>query len=201
MNLSPNPNQRLPTMTKLLTALLLSALSASSFAATDSFAIDPTHTAARFEYNHLGFSNQTHRFDKTSGKITLDRAAKTASVDVVIDAKSVNTGYDVFNGHIQAEDFFSTAAHPTISFKSTRVTFEGDQPVSVEGNLTLKGVTKPVTLTVTNFTLKQHPMMKKDAIGANAVARIKRSDFGMGKLVPYVSDEVSLSFSVEAVKE
>ncbi|GAB2880254.1 YceI family protein [Uliginosibacterium flavum] len=188
-------------MKKLLTALVFTAVSASSFAAADSFAIDPTHTAARFEYNHLGFSNQEHRFDKTSGKITLDRTAKTASVDVVIDAKSVNTGYEVFNGHIQGEDFFSTAAHPTISFKSTSVKFEGDKPVSVEGNLTLKGVTKPVTLTLTHFTLQQHPMMKKDAIGANAVAKIKRSDFGMGKLAPYVSDDVSLSFSVEAIKE
>lgn len=188
-------------MKKTLATLLLSAISASSFAAADSYAIDPTHTAPRFEYNHFGYSNQQHRFDKTSGKITLDRAARSGSVDVVIDAKSVNTGYEVFNGHIQGEDFFDTAKHPSISFKSTAVKFEGDKPVSVDGNLTIKGVTRPVTLTLTHFTLQAHPMLKKDAIGANAVAKIKRSDFNMGKYAPYVSDEVTLSIAVEAIKE
>ncbi|WP_173894003.1 YceI family protein [Uliginosibacterium sp. TH139] len=188
-------------MKKIIAAFALTAVSATSFAAPESFAIDPTHTAPRFEYNHFGYSNQQHRFDKTSGKITLDRAAKTGAVDVVIDAKSVNTGYEVFNGHIQGEDFFDSTKYPSISFKSTAVKFEGDKPASIEGNLTMKGITKPVTLTVTNFTLAPHPMMKKDTIGANAVATLKRSDFNMGKYAPYVSDEVTLSISVEAIKE
>lgn len=188
-------------MKKLISALVLSAFSAASFAAPESFAIDSTHTAPRFEYNHFGLSLQQHRFDKTSGKITLDRAAKTGSVEVAIDAKSVNTGFEVFNGHLQGEDFFDTAKHPGISFKSTAVKFEGDKPVSIDGNLTIKGVTRPVTLSVTHFVVQQHPMLKKDAIGANAVAKIKRSEFNMGKYAPYVSDEVTLSIAVEAVKE
>lgn len=188
-------------MKKLAFALAMASLSSAAFAAPETFAIDPTHTAPRFEYNHFGYSQQQHRFDKTSGKLVLDRAAKTGSVEVVIDAKSVNTGYEVFNSHLQGEDFFSTEKHPTISFKSTGVKFEGDKPVSVDGHLTIKGVTKPVTLSLTSFTLQPHPMMKKDAIGANATAKIKRSDFNMGKYAPHVSDEVVLAIAVEAIKE
>ena len=179
----------------------LSAFSAAAIAAPETFNIDPGHTAPRFEYSHFGYSNQMHRFDKTSGKIVLDRAAKTGSVDVTIDAKSVNTGYPLFNGHIQGEDFFSTEKFQTITFKSTAVKFDGDKPVAVDGNLTIKGVTKPVTLTVTSFHMMPHPMLKKDAIGANASAKLKRSEFNMGKNVPYVSDEVTLSIAVEAIKE
>ncbi|MCX7156213.1 MAG: YceI family protein [Rhodocyclales bacterium] len=179
----------------------LSAFTAAAIAAPETFNIDPTHTAPRFEYTHLGYSNQMHRFDKTSGKIVLDRAAHTGSVDVTIDAKSVNTGYALFNGHIQGEDFFSTEKYPTITFKSTAVKFDGDKPVAVDGNLTIKGVTKPVTLTVTSFQSMPHPMLKKDAIGANASAKLKRSEFNMGKNVPYVGDEVTLTIAVEAIKE
>jgi polyisoprenoid-binding protein YceI len=113
----------------------------------------------------------------------------------------VNTGYALFNQHLQGEDFFDTAKYPAITFKSTKVKFEGDKPVAVEGNLTIKGVTKPVTLTVTSFHSMPHPMLKKDAIGANATAKVKRSEFNMGKNVPYVSDEVTLTIAVEAIKE
>ena len=118
-----------------------------------------------------------------------------------IDTTSVNTGYALFNQHIQAEDYFDTARYPAITFKSTKVKFEGDKPVAVEGNLTIKGVTRPVTLTVTSFHSMPHPMLKKDAIGANATTKVKRSEFNMGKNVPYVSDEVSLTIAVEAIKE
>ena len=188
-------------MKKLALVAALYAFSAAALAAPETYNVEPTHTYPRFEYSHFGYSNQQQRFDKTSGKIVLDRAAKTGSVDVTIDATSVNTGYALFNGHIQAEDFFNTAKYPTITFKSTGVKFEGDKPVAIDGNLTIKGVTKPVTLTVTSFHSMAHPMLKKDAIGANAVTKVKRSEFKMGKNVPYVSDEVSLTIAVEAIKE
>ena len=90
------------------------------------------------------------RFNKTTGNIILDKEAKTGAVDIVIDTQSVDTGYGTFDEHIQGEDFLDTAKYPTATFKSTKVVFEGDKPVKVEGNLTLKGVTKPVTLTVTS---------------------------------------------------
>ena len=182
-------------------ALGLSTLAANALAAPETFAIDPGHTLPRFEYSHFGYSTQVHRFDKTSGRITIDRAARTGSVDVTIDAKSVNTGFALFNQHIQGEDFLATEAHPTITFKSTAVRFEGDKPVAVEGNLTLKGVTRPVTLTVTAFHAGDHPMMKKPAIGADATTVIKRTDFNMGKYAPMVGDEVTLGISIEALAQ
>jgi len=185
----------------VVVASTLSAFTAAAIAAPETFTIDATHTAPRFEYSHLGYSNQQHRFDKTSGKIVLDRAAKTGSVDVTIDAKSVNTGLALFNQVIQGEDYFDTARYPTIIFSSTRVRFDGDKPVSVDGNLTIKGVTRPVTLSISSFHAMPNPFVKKDAIGANAIARIKRSEFNMGKFAPAVSDEVTLSIAVEAIKE
>jgi polyisoprenoid-binding protein YceI len=188
-------------MKKLVLVAALSAFSAAGFAAPETFNVEQTHTYPRFEYSHFGYSNQQQRFDKTSGKIVIDRAAKTGSVDVSIDTTSVNTGYALFNQHIQAEDYFDTARYPAITFKSTKVKFEGDKPVAVEGNLTIKGVTKPVTLTVSSFHSMPHPMLKKDAIGANATTKVKRSEFNMGKNVPYVSDEVTLTIAVEAIKE
>jgi polyisoprenoid-binding protein YceI len=121
-------------------------------------------------------------------------------VDLVIDAKSVDTGSELFNGHIQGADFLDTADFPTATFKSTAVKFDGDAPVSIDGVLTVKGVSKPVTLTVTSF--KHGPnMQKKDQIGANATTTLKRSDFKMDKYVPLVSDEVTVTVAIEAAAQ
>lgn len=188
-------------MNKLIASAIIVLMSSAAYAAPETYVIDTTHTKPRFEYNHLGFSTQLSRFDTTSGTITLDRTAKTGAVDVTIDAKSVNTGYALFNEHIQAEDFFDTQKYPVITFKSDRMKFDGDKPVAVDGNLTVKGITKPVTLTITSFKCMPHPMLKKDACGANATATVKRSEFNMGKHVPYVSDEVTLTIPVESVKQ
>ncbi|MBN9695119.1 MAG: polyisoprenoid-binding protein [Zoogloea sp.] len=187
-------------MKKLVTLAIAATLSTAAFAAPETYTIEGTHTFPRFEYSHFGYSTQLSRFDKTTGTITLDKAAKTGAVDVTIDATSVNTGYPLFNQHIQGEDFFDTAKYPTITYKSTKVNFDGDKPTSIEGNLTVKGVTKPVTLTVTSFHCMPHPMLKKDACGANATATIKRSEFNAGKYAPYVGDEVKLTIAVEAYK-
>lgn len=188
-------------MNKLIASAVIVLMSSAAYAAPETYVIDTTHTKPRFEYNHLGFSTQLSRFDTTSGTITLDRTAKTGAVDVTIDAKSVNTGYALFNEHIQAEDFFDTQKYPVITFKSNRMKFDGDRPVAVDGNLTVKGITKPVTLAITSFKCMPHPMLKKDACGANATATVKRSEFNMGKHVPYVSDEVVLTIPVESVKQ
>ncbi|TWI67651.1 polyisoprenoid-binding protein YceI [Pseudoduganella lurida] len=191
-------------MKKLITLALAAGLSlsaAAAFAAPETYVLDDSHTFSRFAYSHLGFSTQESRFDSTKGKITIDRAAKTGSTEITIDTKSVNTGSTIFNSHIQGEDFLDTAKYPTITFKSTRFTFSGDTLASVDGNLTIKGVTKPVTLKVTSFKCAPHPMAKKDACGANATTVIKRTEFNAGKYAPSVSDEVTLTFAVEAVKE
>jgi polyisoprenoid-binding protein YceI len=188
-------------MKKLLAFIATAGISMAAVAAPETYVIDGTHTFPRFEYSHFGFSNQVSRFDTTSGKIVLDRAAKSGSVNVVIDAKSVNTGYSVFNGHIQGEDYFNTEKYPTITYKSTKLNFDGDKLASVDGNLTIKGITKPVALTVTSFHCMPHPMVKREACGANATAKVKRSEFNAGKNAPYVSDDVTLTFAIEAIKE
>lgn len=187
-------------MKKLITLAIAATLSTAAFAAPETYTIEGTHTFPRFEYSHFGYSTQLSRFDKTTGTITLDKAAKTGAVNVTIDTTSVNTGYPLFNQHIQGEDFFDTAKYPTITYKSTKVNFDGDKPATIEGNLTVKGVTKPVTLTVTSFHCMPHPMLKKDACGANATATIKRSEFNAGKYAPYVGDDVKLTIAVEAFK-
>ncbi|MBU3696707.1 YceI family protein [Dechloromonas sp.] len=188
-------------LSKLATALILAASIAPAMAAPETFVVEGTHTFPRFSYSHFGYSTQLSRFNKTSGKVVYDKAAKTGSVDIVIDTKSVDTGYATFDEHIQGEDFLDTAKYPTATFKSTKVNFDGDKPASIEGQLTLKGVTKPVTLTVSSFHAMPHPMLKKDAIGANAWTLVKRSDFNAGKYAPYVGDEVRIDIAIEAIKE
>ncbi len=184
-----------------LIAATFAALSSSVFAAPETFVIDNSHTFPSFSYSHFGYSKQLSRFDKTTGTIVLDKAAKTGSVDVTIDTSSVNTGSTLFNEHIQGADFFDTAQYPTATFKSTKVHFKGDKPVAVDGDLTIKGVTKPVTLKMESFHLMPHPMLKKDALGANAVTKVKRSEFNMGKYTPHVGDDVTIEIAVEAIKQ
>lgn len=183
----------------LLSLAVLAFAATSAMAAPETYNLDANHTFPRFSYSHFGLSTQLSRFNKTTGTITLDKAAKTGAVDVVIDMKSVDTGSTLFNGHIQGEDFLDTAKFPTATFKSTKVVFDGDKPASIDGNLTIKGVTKPVTLKVGNYLNMAHPMLKRDAIGADASVTIKRTDFNAGKYAPYVGDDVTVTIAVEAI--
>ena len=184
---------------QLSAALALSSLALVSQAAPQSYSIDSTHTFPRFSYSHFGYSTQLSSFSNTKGPVVLDAQARTASVDVEIDIKSVNTGFADFNEHLQGADFLDSARFPKATFKSTRVVFEGDKPTAIEGQLTIKGVTTPVTLTVTSFQAMPHPMLKKPALGANAFTQIKRSEFNAGMYVPYVADEVRIDIAIEAI--
>ena len=188
-------------LAQFASALTIAAAATPSFAAPETYTIDGSHTFPRFSYSHFGMSTQLSRFDKTTGSVVLDKAARTGSVDVTIDMTSVNTGFAAFNEHIQGKDFLDTAQFPTATFKSTKVVFAGDKPATIEGNLTIKGVTKPVTLKVSNFVALPHPMLKKDAIGADASTVIKRSEFNAGMFAPNVGDEVTITVSLEAIKQ
>lgn len=181
--------------------ILVTAISTPSLAAPETYVVDNSHTYPRFSYSHFGFSTQLSRFDKTSGNIVIDREAKVGAVNVSIATTSVDTGYPLFNEHIQGADFLDTAKYPVATFTSSKVNFDGEKIASVDGVLTLKGISNPVTLSVASFQCMPHPILKKDACGANASAVIKRTDFNMGKYAPNVGDEVTLSIAVEAVKE
>lgn len=187
-------------MKKTLFAMLAAAVAAPALAA-ESYSVDPRHTFPSFEVSHLGFSTQRGRFNKTSGKIVLDRQAKTGSVDIVIEAASVDTGLDKLEEHMRGEDFFNAEKFPTLTFKSRAVKFNGDKPSAVEGDFTMLGVTRPLTLAITAFNCGVHPINKKDVCGADAVATVRRSEFGMTKYVPGVGDDVKLFIQVEAFKD
>jgi polyisoprenoid-binding protein YceI len=188
-------------MKSILTFVTAMFVAAVAQAAPETYVIDGAHTFPRFEYSHLGFSIQQSRFDKTSGSVTVDMEAGTGAVEIRIDTRSVNTGSAAFNEHIQTEDFFDTKKYPEILFTSKNFRFEGERLVSLDGELTMKGITKPVSLKVTHFKCMMHPMAKKDACGANAVAQISRTDFNMGKYAPLVSDGVTLTIAIEAIKK
>ncbi len=187
-------------MNKSLAVLLATLLAAPAYAA-DNYTIDSRHTWPVFEVNHLGFSTQRGRFNKSSGKITLDTAAKKGSVELVIETASLDMGLDKWDEHMKSDEFFNVAQFPTMRFVSDKLVFDGDKVVAAEGSFTLLGVTKPLTLTVSNFRCAPHPMVKKPACGADISATLKRSDFGMAKFVPAVSDEVKITSPVEAIKD
>ncbi|MGO8755529.1 MAG: YceI family protein [Gallionellaceae bacterium] len=188
---------------KMFAVLFAASLPLAAMAA-DSYTIDPPHTFPRFMINHLGFSTMEGRFDKTSGKVTLDRAAKKGSIDITIDASSVSTGFAKRDEHLRSPDFFNVVEFPTITYKSNSIKFKGDTPSSVDGELTMAGVTKPVTLTIDDFNCGPDPMeplKKKQKCGAAASAEIKRSDFGIKFGLPAVGDDVKFVLEVEAYKD
>lgn len=188
-------------MKRIMILALAASFTIPVFAAPETYIIDSSHTFPNFSYTHFGFSTQQSKFDKTSGKIIIDRVAKSGSLDVSIDTKSVNTGLEVFNGHLRGEDFFNVDKFPAITFKSGSFKFDGDKLSGIDGDLTIKGITKPATLAVTSFNCGPHPFTKKPVCGANASTKIRRSEFNAGKYVPAVSDDVTLTVVVEAVKE
>jgi polyisoprenoid-binding protein YceI len=188
-------------MKRTLLAAAIAALALPAAAQVETYTIDPRHTFPAFEVSHFGMSLQRGRFNKTSGKITVDKAAKTGSVDVTIDAASVDTGDAKLGDHLRNQDFFNAAAHPNLTFKGTKFNFEGDKVKSVDGELTILGVSKPVTLTAQHFNCGNHPMNKKAMCGAEFTTAIKRSDWGMKYAIPAVADDVMLRINVEAYKD
>lgn len=170
-------------------------------AAPESFTLDSRHTFPMFEVSHFGISMQRGRFEKTTGKIVLDRTARSGSIDVTIDATSVSMGFEEWNKHVRADGLFNTEKFPVITFKSKKLIFEGDKLVGADGEFTLLGVTKPLRLKVSNFACTEHPLLKKEYCGVEVSAAIKRSDFGMMKGIPIVGDDVRLFTPVEALKD
>ncbi|WP_137939333.1 YceI family protein [Chitinivorax sp. B] len=189
-------------MKKTLIALAaFGALSQAAHAAPETYINDVSHTYVNFEINHLGFSTQHGRFDKVDAKIVMDKEAKTATVEAKIDVGSLSSGWKKRDDHVKGEDFFNAVKFPSMDFKSTKVTLDGDKITKIDGTLTLLGVTKPISLNVDSFVCKEHPMAKKMACGANATGSLKRSDFGMTTYVPNIGDEVKFQIQIEAFKQ
>lgn len=197
-------------MLRIATGITAAGFALCSTAAPESYTIDPFHSHPHFVVNHLGVMDLTGRFDRMSGKITMDSVAKSGSVEIAIETASISTG-DGDKGnrprsrdeHLRSPDFFNVAEFPRMTFKGTAVRWNGDAPGAVEGQLTLLGVTKPVTLAVEKWKCGPDPRTqgKRHMCGGNVSGSIKRSDFGMKFGIPNVSDEIKLGIGLEALRD
>jgi len=169
--------------------------------AADQYTIDPSHTFPRFELNHFGFSTHHGQFNKTAGKLTLDRAAKSGAIEITVQTASIGTGDPKLESELRGEKFFNVEKFPTMVFKAKTLKFNGDVPASAEGELTLLGVTRPLTLSISRVVCATHPYTKKEDCGAEVSGALKRSDFGMKAFLPIVGDEITLHIQVEAWKD
>ena len=170
-------------------------------AAGERYKIDPEHTFSSFEYKHWGLSLQRGRFDRNSGFIELDLSAKNGAINIEIEANSVSTGSDLFNDIMRSDSFFDAQQYPKIIFNSTKLVFDTERLTQIEGMLTIKDTTRPVIVDVTQFGCRFMIIYLKQACGANGQTKILRSDYKVGRYVPFVSDEITLYFSVEGIKE
>ncbi|HVR81826.1 MAG TPA: YceI family protein [Luteimonas sp.] len=162
--------------------------------------LDPNHTQVEFSWNHFGFSHITGRFAKVEGNFLFDPADPTkSSIDVSIPISSIDTGVAALDEHLQSPDFFDVTQFPVATFKSSKVERIGEHDLQVSGELTIHGVSKPAVLDVTINKIGEHPMAGRAAAGFDAKATIKRSDFGIAKYVPNVSDEIAIAITTEAM--
>ncbi len=193
---------------KTVACLGVAVLPLGALAAPEIYTIDPYHTYAHFEVDHLGVSRMRGRFDRTSGRFTIDRAAKTGSVELAIETASLTTGDNdkgsrprARDEHLRGADFFNVAEFPRMTFKSTGVKFSGDSPAEITGQLTLLGVSRPLTIKVTRWVCKDNPMNRRPMCGGNGAGALKRSDFGMKYGIPAVGDELDLFFEFEGYRD
>jgi len=184
------------------TLLVVAALVATSPTATaaDTYKIDPGHTYGNFEIGHMGLSTMHGRIDVTGGTIVMDRQGEASRVEVTLDPASVDTGHEKRDEHLRdTKGFFEVEKYPEMRFVSTSVSFDDDDEATVRGNLTLHGVTRPVTLDVDDIKCMVNPLEKSNyTCGFSAETDIKRSDFGMDAFIPLVADEVEIQIEAEA---
>lgn len=166
--------------------------------AADTYKFDPVHTQIVFYANHLGFSNSSGRFHVADGSFQFDEKDwSKAQVNATININSLDMGDATWKEHLLGERFLDAAKFPTMTFKSSKVESAGDHQLKVHGDLTLHGVTKPVTLDTRVNKVGQHPMLRRAAAGFTATTRIKRSDFGMTNMLPMIGDEIDIRIEVE----
>lgn len=190
---------------KFLSALILgvaSAIAVPTIAATTTYTLDPDHTHPSFEVDHFGgLSTWRGTFKKTTGKVQYDAAAKSGAVDVLIDTASIDFAHDKLNEHVSGPEILDVAKFPTAEFKGKFSEFSGSAPKSIAGELTLHGVTKPVTLSINSFKCFEHPMLKKEVCGADATGSFNRADFGVNYGQQYgFKQDVLLRIQVEGIK-
>lgn len=188
---------------KYLTLAFLSAIAFSTPALADDYEIDAAHTHVGFQVSHFGFSETYGVFKNVSGTLLLDEAKpETSKVDVTIDVASIDTGDEKRDEHLKGADFFDAKQFPAITFKSTKVEVAGKDSANVTGDLTMHGVTKPVSLVVKLNKAGESPIVKGHYVaGFSALGKLNRSDFGIKTYVPMIGDEITIAISTEAVRK
>ena len=186
----------------LFAAAILATAGAAAHAEIATYTVDPTHTFANFEANHMGASTLRGRFDKKEGSVTLDKAAKTGKVEITIDTSSISTGVAPLDTHLKSKDFFNATEFSTAKFVGDKFTFNGDKVSEVAGTRTLLGKTQPVTLKATNFNCYINPMFKREVCGGDFETTISRSAYGMPFGINFgLPDNVRLLIQIEAIKQ
>ena len=190
------------TFSKSLLAACIASLSLSATAATITYKVDPEHTYPSFEADHLGgLSTWRGKFNHTSGTITLDKAAGTGNVEIVVDMSSADFGHDVLDKAMQGKEMFEAEKYPQAVYKGRLAEFVDGRPTQVVGDLTLHGITRPLTLKIDAFKCMPHPVFKREVCGADALATFRRDDFGMTAGKDYgFSMDVALRIQVEAIQ-
>ncbi len=190
-------------MTRLSAAILAAALFATpALAEPVAYDFDKSHSNLGFSYNHLGYSTTEGRFGDWQAELLIDQEDPSKSrIDFTIEIDSLDTFFADRNKHLLSPDFFDAAKFPQATFVSTSVEKTGDNQLAVTGDLTIRGMTKPVTLDVTVTQIGAHPMANVPAVGFAAETTVRRSDFGMDMYVPYISDEVKITFHAEALQK
>ena len=190
-------------MKKLFLAALAVAASAGVLAQAGVYNIDPTHTKAIWEAKHFGTSTNRGFWEKTTGEISLDKVAKSGTVDVKIDMSSINTGVAPFNSHLKGPDFFDVANHPSARFVGSKFKFDGDKIIEIAGNMTILGKTNPAVLKATSYNCYQSPMLKREVCGGDFETIVKRSTYGLnwGIAENFTSDDIKVTIQVEAIKQ
>ena len=179
---------------------VLGAFAAAAHAAPEEFVVDAGHTSPSFEVRHLGISTQRGRFDRTTGKIMIDREAGQGLLEIRIDTTSVSTGNSALDMALRGGDFFDVEKYPRISFRSSSMEFENGKPRSAHGDFTLLGVTKPVTLTIEHFACTRLPFLVRTTCGADVSTTVSRSAFGMSSYAAFIADDVRITVQIEAVR-
>jgi polyisoprenoid-binding protein YceI len=194
--------KRLGLITLLFASLPVFAADGAKVPGAEKYDIDASHSGVVFGWNHFGFSNPTARFDKIEGSVLLDKADLTkSSISVTLPVEALDTGVAKLDEELKGVDFFDASKYPTITFKSTKVEKTGENSLKITGDLTVHGVTKPVTLDakVNKIGIFEIPgVIKAQAAGFDATTVIKRSDFGVTKYVPAVSDEIPVRITLDA---
>jgi polyisoprenoid-binding protein YceI len=185
----------------LLLSLMTSAVGGVASAAPVNYTIDPDHTFPSFEADHMGVSLWRGKFNKTAGKVSLDKAAGTGALDVTIDLSSIDFGHDKLNSWAQGPDLFDATKYPQATYQGKLDGFANGAPSQVVGNLTLHGVTRPVVLKINSFKCIPHPLFKRELCGADALATFNRDEFGLDVGKPYgFKMDVTLRIQVEALQ-